>query len=124
VPNIWCIYHIKFCKHSKPAPKNKLTVIVCKDTKCMGFLINSEIHPFIQNRPNLLVCQVKIETKDYKCLKHTSYIDCLDIYDFSDKELVDERDSINIVTKAKIKKAVKISPRIEIRYQKMILRKD
>jgi ferredoxin len=90
----------------------------------MGFLINSQIHPFIKSNPNLLSCQVRIETADYKCLKHTSYIDCLDIYDFSDKVLTDERDSINIVTKALIKKAVKNCPTIKIRYQKMILKND
>lgn len=123
MPDTWCIYHVKNCSHVRPLPKNKFTAIVCKDKKCMGFLINSEIHPFISRRPELLRCQVKIKASDYKFLDYDSYIDCVELYPFEDTELVDKKDSINIITKAEIKKAVKNSSTIVIRYQKLILSK-
>jgi hypothetical protein len=87
----------------------------------MGFLINSDIHPFILRQPELLACQVEIGEPDYKFLSHTSYINCVDLYEFDDKELLDRRSPINIITIAKIKKAVKNSATIITRYQKLIL---
>jgi hypothetical protein len=87
----------------------------------MGFLINTGIHPFILKRPKLLGCQVKIRASDYKFLDHDSYIDCVELYAFDDAKLLDRRSSINIVTKAEIKKAIKGSETIEIHYQKLIL---
>jgi hypothetical protein len=109
----------------KPRPKDKLTAVVCKDLHCMGFLINSAIHPFILKRPDLLASQVKIKVSDYKCLQHDSYIDCIDLLDFSDAELSNnERDPINIVTKAKIRKAVADSKTITNRFKRLILYGD
>lgn len=87
----------------------------------MGFLINSGIHPFILKRPELLVCQVKIKALNYRFLDHDSYIDCIELCDFEDAELLDRRAPINIVTKAEIKKAVEGSETIAPRYQKLIL---
>ena len=121
MPNTWCIYHVKNCTHARPAPKNKFVAIVCRDLKCMGFLVNSEIYPFILKRPALLACQVKIKALNYSFLDHDSYIDCIDLYDFEDAELLDRLTPINIVTKAEIKRAVKDSETIAPRYQKLIL---
>lgn len=88
----------------------------------MGFLINSGIHRYILKQPDLLACQVKIKASDYKCLNHNSYIDCIDLYAFDDAELTDERDTINIMTKAEIRKAVGNAKTLEARFQKLILR--
>jgi hypothetical protein len=117
----WCIYHVKNCSHVRPFPKNKFTAIVCKDKKCMGFLINSIVRPFILKRPDLLRCQVKIKASDYKFLDHDSYIDCVELYPFEDTDLIDKKDTINMITKAEIKRAVKGSDTIVTRYQKLIL---
>lgn len=121
MPSTWYIYHVINCIHVRPKPKNKFTAIVCKDLNCLGFLINTEIHPFIMKRPDLLASQVKIKASNYKCLKHDSYIDCIDLYDFHDSELLDRRDPINLINKAEIKKAVANSKTIENRYQKLIM---
>jgi len=121
MPYTWYIYHVEKCSHAKPKPKDKFTAIVCKDLNCMGFLINTEIRPFIRNKPDLLKCQVKIKATHYRCLNHDSYIDCLDLYPFCDSELINERDPINIVTKAEIKKAVSYAKTIEGRFKKVIL---
>jgi len=121
MPYTWYIYHVPNCLHAKPKPKNKLTAIVCKDLNCMGFLVNTVIHPYILKRPDLLAAQVKIKASNYKCLNHDSYIDCVDLYAFGDAELLDRRDPINLITRAEIQKAVNNSKTIVTRLQKLIL---
>ena len=72
----------------------------------MGFLINSEIHPYILKRPLLLACQVEIKASDYSFLDHDSYIACNELFFFKNTELIDKRCSVNIATKANIQKVV------------------
>jgi len=121
LPNTWCIYHVKNCPHTRPAPKDKFVIIVCRDSHCRGFLINSGIHPFILNNSELLGYQVKIRVPDYKFLDRDSYIDCKDLFPFEDSELTNFRSDVNIMTKAEIKKVVRNSKTIERRYVKLIL---
>ena len=121
MPDTWCIYHVKNCSHTRPVPKDKFVVIVCRDSTCMGFLINTRIHPFILKQPELLKSQVKIKVSDYNFLDYDSHIDCKDLYDFEDEELLDRRVPVNIITKAEIRKAIGDSATIEPRYQKLIL---
>lgn len=121
MPDSWCIYHVPNCIHAKPEPKNKYVAIVCTNPCLLGFLINTEIHPFILGSTELLQCQVKILVSHYKFLRHTSYIDCKDPYQFKDADLTDYIEPLNIITKAEILRAVRDSRVIEMRYQKMIL---
>jgi len=121
MPGIWHIYHVQNCSHVKPIPKNKYVAIVCRDLAPMGFLINSGIRMYIQNRPSLLACQAVIEESDHKCLSRNSYVDCIDLYEFKDKELVEGGVPISRQAIARIKEAVKNSKTIEIRYKKLIL---
>jgi len=118
MPAIWHIYYIQ---NNRFAPHGKFVVIACLSVKPMGFLINSQIHPFIQNRPHLLVCEVAIKAADYRCLTHDSYVHCVDIYPFEDNELSQIRDPINDKTKMAIKMAASISENIERCYKKIIL---
>lgn len=120
MPATWYIYHVKNCCHVKPTPKDKFVVIVCRDLKAMGFLVNSEIRPYVQKRPNLLACQVIIEASSHKCLDYDSYVDCSNLYPFEDTEL-SARNPITKQAKEDIKKAVTNSKTIELRYQKLIL---
>jgi hypothetical protein len=121
MPDIWCIYHVSNCIYAKPSPKNKFVSIVCRSPNYMGFLINTDIHPFIMGKPDLLSCQVKILASQYKFLDHDSYINCVDLYQFKQTDLVNYCVPVNIVTKTEIIKAVKNSKTIELRFQKMIL---
>lgn len=123
MPDIWHVYHIKNCFHVRPTPKNKYVAIVCRDLRPMGFLINSSIHKYIQNRPNLLACQAVIEESNHKCLSHDSYVDCADLYEFDDTELVEDYGPVSKQAITRIKKAVNNSKTIEIRYKRMILGK-
>jgi hypothetical protein len=78
----------------------------------MGFLINTDINPFIKKRPQLLVCEVPIKASDY--------VHCVEIHPFEDTELSNIRDSISSQTKTEIKKAVALSKTIEGCYKKII----
>jgi hypothetical protein len=117
---IWHIYHIKKCRHARPAPKDKFIVIVCETESPMGFFINSDINPFIQKRPNLLACQADIEAPHHKCLRQNSYVDCVEIYSFEANELSDIRDPISEQAKLAIQKAVAKAKTLEKRYQKLV----
>jgi len=118
---LWHIYHVKKCRHARPAPKDKFVVIVCEAESPMGFFINSDINPFIQNRPSLLTCQANIEASRHKCLRQNSYVDCVEIYPFKANELSDMREPISNQAKLEIQKAVTKSRTLERRYKKLIL---
>ena len=123
MPDIWHIYHVQNCSHVRPCPKNKYVVIVCRDLAPMGFLINSSIHKYIQNRPDLLASQAVIEESNHKCLSRDSYVDCVDLYEFEDTELVEDYGPISRQAMIRIKEAVDNSKTIEVRYKKLILGK-
>ncbi len=87
----------------------------------MGFLVNSNIHRYIQKRPDLLACQAIIEESNHKCLSHDSYVDCIDLYEFEDTKLVEDSGSISQRARTRIKKAVSNSKTIAERHKKLIL---
>lgn len=89
----------------------------------MGFFINSSIHEYIQNRPDLLASQAVIEESNHKCLSRDSYVNCIKLYPFEDTELVEDRGSISEQAMIRIKEAVDKSKTIEVRYKKLILGK-
>ena len=120
MPDIWRFYFVANCRHARPKPKDKFSTIVCKDGCCMGFLVNTQIHPFILGKPELKACQVEIKAADYKFLNHNSYIDCNELYPFIDSELTAQRDFVNSKTKAGIKNAAKISPMLTGHQKKII----
>ena len=122
MPNIWHAYHIENCPQSKP-PKDKFVAIVCKDSKLMGFFINSNIRPYVQKKPDLFACQAVIEASNHKFLKYDSYVDCSNLIEFEDAQLVNECEPISKQAMALIKEAVDNSKTIEVRYKKLILGK-
>jgi hypothetical protein len=122
MPDIWRIYHVRKCPHTVPA-KDKFVLIVCIDVTPLGFFINTNIHPFILNRPNLLDCQVSIKASDYWFLDHDSYIDCTKLFPFGDDTLIDGRELISEGIKKEIKSVVSTAATIEKRYKKLILDK-
>lgn len=117
MPAVWHIYHVE---NNRYASHGKLAVIACISVKPMGFLINSEIHPFIKNRQHLLISQVAIKASDYKCLDYDSYVNCVDLYPFENSDLTKIRDPINDDTRIAIKKAASLSKNIEGCYKKII----
>lgn len=120
MPDIWRIYHVRKCPHTTPV-KDKFVLIVCIDITPLGFFINTNISPFILNRPKLLDCQVPIRASDYWFLDHDSYIDCAKLLPFGDDALVDGRELISEEMKKEIKSVVSAATVIEKRYKKLIL---
>jgi len=121
MPRMWCIYHVKKSRHTKPIPKDKFVIIVCIDTNPWGFFINTGINQFIQKRPELLACQVSIKAASHECLDYDSYVDCTDLLPFEDTELTDIKDKVDQQTQSEIKKAVAKSKTLVVRHKKIIL---
>lgn len=74
-------------------PKLKRFVILCEQPEVLAFVINSEIGPFIKNRPHLLRCQVTITKAEYDFLDHDSYINCGEV--ITEKNIGDIRDKLD-----------------------------
>lgn len=120
MPQIWHVYHVAECRHAKPTPKPKFVVIVCRDSKFMGFLINTNIHLYIQKRPELLSCQAVIDKANHNFLNYDSYVDCVDLYEFEDAELISPRGIVATKVKKDILRAVAGARTIEPYYKRLI----
>ena len=56
--------------------KNKFLVVASVDAECCTFVVNSRIHPFIEARKQLAVCQVKVDAARHDFLRRDSWIAC------------------------------------------------
>lgn len=56
-----------------------LVLVVTDDPEYLTFIVNSEINPFITNRPELLRCQVSIDAANHGFLDHDSLVACHEI---------------------------------------------
>src|SRR5262245_59870589 len=64
---------VKFPDKNKP----KLLLIVADDDNdYWTFIVNSEISPFVKRNPQLLKCQVTMDTAGHNFLKRESHITC------------------------------------------------
>lgn len=120
MPDVWRVYRIKKCRHTSP-PKPKFVIIVCKDEEYLGFLINSDISQFILNRPNMLACQITLTKAEYHFLFQESYLDCAQLFPFSDNELIIGLEIISDKTKTEIKEIVSKSKTITKYHKELIL---
>lgn len=60
--------------------KEKFLVLVADDDpEYLTFIVNSEINPFIANRPHLMQCQVEIDAANHNFLDHDSHVACHEI---------------------------------------------
>jgi len=118
---LWHFYHVKKCRYTDP-PKGKYVAIVCTSPNPHGFLVNTEIAPFVKNRPEFLASQVMIGVLRYSFLAHDSYIDCSRIFSFKIGKLRSIQD-INNNTRTAIKRVVSTSRLIAPIYKKLICSK-
>lgn len=56
--------------------KNKFLVIASVDAQCCTFVVNSRVHPFVEARAELSVCQVKLDSARHDFLRRDSWIAC------------------------------------------------
>ncbi len=57
-------------------PRSKYLVVAHVDEECCTFVVNSQIHPFVESNPALAVCQVRVDAARHSFLAHDSYIAC------------------------------------------------
>lgn len=60
-------------------PKFKFMVVACCEP-LLVLLINSDIHPFISNKADLLECQVDLPKLDHDFLEWNSFVNCIDAH--------------------------------------------
>lgn len=53
-----------------------LVLVAADDPEYLTFIVNSEINPFIANRPHLSQCQVSIDAASHDFLDHDSHVAC------------------------------------------------
>lgn len=56
--------------------RSKYLVVAHVDEHCCTFVVNSEVNPFIAARPELLICQVKIDVTRHAFLLRDSHVAC------------------------------------------------
>ncbi|MCP2086068.1 UNVERIFIED_ORG: hypothetical protein J2Y81_002085 [Paraburkholderia sediminicola] len=76
----------RHCSFTKP-PKVKFLVVLAVRSDVAFFVINTDIHEFIQSRQHLLDCQVTIDQANHTFLDYDSYIDCTEAF-YADTALV------------------------------------
>jgi hypothetical protein len=74
-----------YCQFIDP-PKEKYLILACVDPESLLFFVNSEVHPFIQSRPDLAKCQVALRASDCGFLDHDSFADCSHVIRLSHDE--------------------------------------
>jgi hypothetical protein len=117
----WNIYYIPNCRQAKPYVKPKFVLIVCFDGDPYGFIINSSFHQeYAEENPSYRACQVPIPGRPHTVLPHDSFIDCYDLYSFSEAELNDCRGPIPEIVINEIKRVVK-STRVIIERRKVLI---
>lgn len=65
-----------------------LVLVATDDPEYLTFIVNSEINPFIANRPYLLQCQVSIDAASHAFLDHNSHVACHEILPMKREDVV------------------------------------
>jgi len=120
---LWQVYHVTNCRHTSP-PKDKFVVIVHIDGNALGVFINTRISSWIQARPNLIVCETTISAAEHPFLNYDSWVDCQDLYPYTDAELVSGRGIVSETAKCSILNAIHLCPKLERKYKNAILARE
>jgi hypothetical protein len=117
-----------FCGFTRP-PKEKYLVLACPGARPLLFVINSEIPQFIECRPDLRSCQVKLNVSDYNFLDHYSFVNCSEVIELLEEEIRGQiladvgriRGELNATTKREIIRVVQSARTISPRHKKLII---
>jgi hypothetical protein len=118
-----------FCQFTNP-PKEKYVVLTYAGPTPLLLVINSRISPFIEHRPELRRCQVKLNASDYDFLDHDSFADCSKVIDSLDKTNIREQvladlgravGELTQATKREIIKAVQDAKTISNHHKRLII---
>ena len=116
--------------------KNKYLVVASVDAECCTFVVNSRVHPFIEARAELSVCQVKVDAARHEFLRRDSWIVCHEVLKLRTDAVIAElvadmgklkgrihRDVLNEIAAA-VKRAPTLSPAEQIRLVESLQRED
>ena len=116
--------------------KNKYLVVASVDAECCTFVVNSRVHPFIEARSELSVCQVKVDAARHEFLRRDSWIACHEVLKLRTDAVIAElvadmgklkgrihRDVLNEIAAA-VKRAPTLSPAEQIRLVESLQRED
>ena len=76
---------VKFPEKTK---EKYLVLVADDDPDYLTFLVNSEINPFIANRPHLHQCQVSIDVASHDFLNHDPHIACHEVLPMKREEVI------------------------------------
>ena len=69
--------------------KEKYLVLVADDDpEYLTFIVNSDINPFIANKPHLLQCQVAIDAANHDFLAYDSHVACHEVLPMKREEVI------------------------------------
>lgn len=74
--------------------QGKYLLVISIDPFLLHFIINSEINQFVRRNPELLASQIKLTSKEHPFLRHDSYIDCQEVIDYFEADLMDIKKNI------------------------------
>jgi hypothetical protein len=116
--------------------KNKYLVVASVDAECCTFVVNSRVHPFIEARSELSVCQVKVDAARHEFLRRDSWIVCHEVLKLRTDAVIAElvadmgklkgrihRDVLKEIAAA-VKRAPTLSPAEQIRLVESLQRED
>lgn len=116
----WQVYFLPNCRLAKPLPKDKFVVLACFDPNPCGFFINTAINRYIQQRPQLLPCEVLLQVSRHPFLQYDSWLDCMELLSLQSTELTDLRGRIDPATIQDILSAVRSCPVLRPRFKQLI----
>lgn len=76
---------LKFPEKTKP---KFLVLLAEEDPEYWTFILNTDINRFIEKRPHLLQCQVKIDTAGHPFLDHDSHVSCDKVWHLRREEVM------------------------------------
>lgn len=117
VPGMVIRINVKFPDQTKP---KFLLLVAHEDPELLTFIVNSKIHPFIQNRADLLQCQVSVDQANHSFLDHDSHLACHELKPMRREDVIQElmkdpegiKAPITDDVKAEVVSAVKFSKTI------------
>ena len=113
-------------------PRSTYLVVVHVNEQCCTLVVNSEVNPFVENHPELAVCQVRIDADRHTFLEHDSHIAChqvrrlptlavvRDLMADMDRIKGDLHEEVRVEVIAAIKRAPTLSPADQTKFARAL----
>ncbi len=68
----------------------KRFIVLAVDANTVTCVVNSEISRFIQNREELLICQVRLAASEHPFMDHDSFVDCSRTRTYTTEDVIND----------------------------------